>query len=53
MGGAYRAASVLHWQARLSNIPTGLFLSLVTHPIADLFLAEHRAGTGCVTNQEK
>ncbi len=37
MGGAYRAGSVLHSQARLSNIPTGLFLSLVTQPSVDLF----------------
>lgn len=53
MGGAYRAGSVLHSQARLSNIPSGLFLSLVTHLIVDLFLVEYRAGTGCVTNQDK
>ncbi len=42
MGGAYRAGSVLHSQARLSNIPTGLFLSLVTQPIVDLFTCEIR-----------
>ena len=53
MGGAYRAASVLHRQARLSNISTGLFLRLVTQPIVNLFLVEYEVETGCVTNQEE
>lgn len=51
--GRYRVGSVLHWQARLSNVAPGLFRNLGNHQIVNPSLAEDRAISGFVINQEK
>ncbi len=53
MGGAIRDGSVLHWQARLSNVAPGLFRDPGNPQIVNPSLAEDGAISGFVINQEK